>query len=201
VHGGKRTKRKAENIETEYYTIQTDNLKAGGEYSVLLTSVTDRMSCKEFLKAQTSFKVRGERPKAYFGLIEGKRATRMLEGKKIQLPLRLTGKPRWKLSYRNLNDPDNIRTEILASSNANLGITSEGRYELLSVQDDVCPGTIDESGKQFSVEWIPRPRVSVHEGPAMKLTSGKYVKDPVCEGDVDSFEVSLTGTLSTRGNT
>lgn len=194
VHGGKRLKKKVEKIETELYTIQTDKLKSGGDYSILLTGVMDRMGCKEFLKEEAHFKVRGERPKAYFGQIEGKRSTRMLEGKRVQLPIRLTGKPRWTVTYRNINEPGSQRIELMSNSNSNLDITSEGTYELVDVRDDFCPGTIDESGKQFVVSWVPRPQVSIPEGPTMKaVKEGKFVKDAVCEGDVDSFEIAFTG--------
>jgi nucleoporin POM152 len=42
---------------------------------------------------------------------------------------------------------------------------------------------------------VARPSLSVPESTAL-LEGSKYIKDAVCEGDEDSFDVSLTGKLS-----
>ncbi|KAF2760866.1 nucleoporin Pom152 [Pseudovirgaria hyperparasitica] len=194
VHGGKRSKRKEEDISGPDFKIQTEPLKSGGDYSLVLTGITDRLGCKEFLDKTAKFKVRNERPKAYFGLIEGKRSLQILEGKKVRLPLRLTGKPNWMATYRNLEQPEKKLTILLTRENDALEVSQSGTYELVSLYDANCPGSIEESGKRFDVGWVPRPGISIPENPSMTLSGDRYIKNAVCEGDEDSFDVMISGT-------
>ncbi|KAF2266237.1 hypothetical protein CC78DRAFT_567104 [Lojkania enalia] len=191
IHNGKRTKHSVE-VKEEIHTIKTHQLKNGGEYIVALASITDKMGCKEYLDDQTRVNVRHERPRAYFGHIEGKHSIMALEGKDVELPLRLTGIPPWTLEYENLDLRD---AKIITMQNANdrLDIKVQGVYQLLSVSDSVCPGFIDEKDSQFSVSWIPRPEISVLESASMLFEGNNYVKEAVCEGDEDSFDVALIG--------
>jgi nucleoporin POM152 len=191
VHNGKRAKHSVETSD-EYYTIRTDKLKSGGEYIVTLTSVTDKMGCKEFLQAEARVNVRHERPKAYFGHIEGRRAIKALEGKVVGLPLRFTGTGPWRLQYENQATKE-VKKDNFQTANAFLDVKTDGTYKLLSVQDSVCPGLIEEKTSQFDVSWVARPTLSIAESPAVVLDGGKYVKDPVCEGEEDAFDVSLSG--------
>ncbi|KAF2752010.1 hypothetical protein M011DRAFT_415052 [Sporormia fimetaria CBS 119925] len=191
VHNGKRTKRSV-SVEGQHYTITTPKLNNGGEYIISLASVTDKMNCKEFLKAEAKLNVRHERPKAYFGQIDGKQAIMALEGKKVQLPLRLTGSGPWQLQYENL-DTNEVQSVNIRDANTNLPIENQGTYQLLRVRDSVCPGFIDERSSQFSVGWISRPSVSIPESSSMTLQDGKYLREDVCEGDEDSFDVVLQG--------
>ena len=191
VHNGKRIKRTIE-TEEEYYTIKTEKLRSGGEYIVTLASISDKMGCKEFLKEETRVNVRHERPKAYFGHIEGKQAIMALEGRAIGLPLRFTGHGPWKLEYENL-DTKEVRRETFQNANALLDVKTDGTYQLLSVKDAVCPGLVEEKADQFLVQWVARPKLSVPESEVIVLEGGKYTKEPVCEGDEDALEVSLHG--------
>lgn len=193
VHSGKRTKHTAKDIEDEHYTIRTDKLKNGGEYTLSLVSVTDRLGCKEFLKEEAKINVRHERPKAYFGQIEGKRSVRTLEGKTVQLPLRLTGTGPWVLEYNNLDSSKGLEQRRISKANDWLETSGKGTYQLLSVQDSICPGSVDEQSNQFEVSWIPRPEIKVPESSTTKFVGGKYVKNDVCEGDEDTFDIILTG--------
>lgn len=194
IHNGKRTKY-APKIEEEHFTIRTQKLTSGGEYTVSLISITDRMGCKETLNEETKVKVRHERPKAYFGHIDGKQAVMALEERPVELPVRLTGSGPWKLKYENLNTKQVKRVDM-GQANSKLTINTEGTYQLLSVTDSICPGYIDEKAGQFQVDWIPRPKVSIPESPSMTLEGGKYIREAVCEGDEDSFDVSLSGEYS-----
>lgn len=191
VHNGKREK-KSVSVDQDHYTVKTDRLKNGGEYIVSLVSVTDTKGCKEFLKAEAKINVRHERPKAYFGTIDGQSEVMALEGKSVDLPVRLTGQGPWKLEYENMDTKEVFRPEI-RQANHKLHIRTEGTYQLVSVKDAVCPGFIDEKASQFSVGWIPRPKISVPEKSYKAFDHGKYIRDPVCEGDEDSFDVSLSG--------
>lgn len=194
VHAGKRTKHTVKDIEDDEYTIRTEKLKNGGEYTLSLVSVIDRLGCKEFLKEDAKVIVRHERPKAYFGQIEGKRDVRTLEGKPVQLPLRLTGTGPWILDYNNIDLPNGLEQKRIYKANSWLETKSEGTYELLSVRDSICPGSIDDKSNQFVVSWISRPEIKIPETSTIVFEKGRYIKDAVCEGDEDSFDVTLTGT-------
>ncbi|KAI4955395.1 hypothetical protein J4E91_001255 [Alternaria rosae] len=190
VHNGKRTKRAIE-TETAHYVIRTDKLSSGGEYVVALTSVTDKSKCKEVLKQEARVNVRHERPKAYFGHIEGKQSVLALESRQVGLPLRFTGSGPWLLEYENLKTKE-VKKDSFQNPNSWLDVKTDGTYQLISVKDSVCPGLIDEKADQFDVSWVARPSLSVPESSAV-LEGSKYIKDAVCEGDEDSFDVSLTG--------
>ncbi|KAL6703467.1 hypothetical protein ACN47E_009641 [Coniothyrium glycines] len=191
LHNGKRAKHSIETND-EVYTIKTDKLSSGGEYVVTLTSVTDQAQCKEFLKEEARVHVRHERPKAYFGTIEGKQSIKALEGRQIGLPLRFSGQGPWRLEYENLNTKE-VKKQTFQNPNSHLDVSRDGTYQLLSVRDSVCPGLIDEkAGDQFDVSWIERPSLSIAETTAV-FEGGKYVKEPVCEGDEDGFDISVHG--------
>lgn len=193
VHNGKRKKYSVD-IDEPHYTIKTEKLTNGGEYTVSLASITDKSNCKMFLKEEAKVNVRHERPKAYFGHIEGKQNVMALEGKAVELPLRLTGTGPWKLDYENLDTKELLQTNV-EKANDNLAIKTEGTYHLVSVRDSVCPGFIDEKASQFSVGWVPRPKLSIPTSASMIFEGGNFIKEAVCEGDEDSFDVTLTGKL------
>ncbi|EAT80514.1 hypothetical protein HBI56_190460 [Parastagonospora nodorum] len=191
VHNGKRAKHTVD-ISDEHYTIRTDKLSSGGEYVVTLTSVSDKVGCKEYLQEEARVNVRHERPKAYFGHIEGRQAVRALEGRTVGLPLRFTGNGPWRLEYENLATKE-IKKETFQTANSFLDVKTDGTYQLLSVKDSVCPGLIEEKASQFDVSWVARPALSIAETPAIIVEGGKYIRDAVCEGEDDSFDISLSG--------
>lgn len=195
VHGGTRQKQTVQNIENERYTIYTGKLVSGGEYTLALTSVTDKSGCKAFLEQEAIIEVRRQRPKASFGQIEGKRKTQTLEGKKVSLPVRLTGESPWTVHYRRHEDSDS-RTVVKTFKYANdiLELTPAGMYELIDVHDASCPGSVDGSASNFEVLWIQRPSLGVAGSGMIERVGYKYVKKEICEGDEDAVDVSLTGT-------
>lgn len=192
VHNGKRNKQTVD-VEGNHYTIKTPSLRNGGEYTVALISIVDGMQCKDFLKNQEAkVQVRHERPKAYFGLVDGKQSIMALEDRKVDLPLRLSGVGPWSVEYENLDTNQKERVRV-TGPNAPLPITQQGTYRLLSVRDSVCPGFVEEKASTFNVGWIARPQISIPETPSIIFQDNKYIKDAVCEGDEDSFEVALSG--------
>jgi nucleoporin POM152 len=195
VQAGKRKKHQIQDIQDEYYTIVTDKLTSGGEYTLSLVSITDRQGCKEFLNQQSKINVRHERPKAYFGLIDGKRAIRTLERNQVQLPLKLTGTGPWQLGYKT---PHGFESQRVHSANDFITTKEDGTYELVSVRDGICPGTIDERANRFELAWVPRPELKIGETSTLTLQGGVYVKDAVCEGEEDSFDVVLGGKCHLR---
>ena len=200
VRGAKRKKHKIEDIESEVLTLTTERLSEGGEYLISLTSVTDGSGCKIPLKEEAKIEVRHQKPKASFGLLDGKRTTLTLEDKKIKLPLKLSGEPPWTIHYRRNQDSvaTNMKT-ILKYSNDHLDVHAPGTYELVDVSDATCPGVIESSAGTFEVVWIGRPSLSIVKSSSIELQNDRYVKQAVCEADQDSFEVSMTGNPPYHG--
>ncbi|KAL8912268.1 MAG: hypothetical protein Q9171_002723 [Xanthocarpia ochracea] len=195
VHHGRRQKRKIDGIENNIYTLTTDELNSGGEYSLALTAVTDKSGCKVSLEQETKIEVALQRPKAAFGLIEGQRTISALEDKKVKLPLRLQGESPWTVQYRNLGQAgESPVTKILENTNDEIEVKEAGTYEIVHVDDATCPGNVDAAANRFSVEWIPRPSVHVSESVAIELQQDRYVKKGICEGDEDAVDLAFTGT-------
>ncbi|KAL8735662.1 MAG: hypothetical protein Q9166_000831 [cf. Caloplaca sp. 2 TL-2023] len=195
VHHGRRQKRKIDGIESNVYTLETDELSSGGEYSLALTAVTDKSGCKVSLEQETKIEVALQRPKASFGLIEGQRTVSALEDKKVKLPLRLQGESPWTVQYRNLDHVGyDLTTTTFRNSNDEIKVKETGTYELIRVDDATCPGNVDAASNRFTVEWVPRPGVQVSESAAIERQQDIYVKRGICEGDEDAVEISFTGT-------
>ena len=193
LKGSRKTSHTIDKIGEEIYTLWTDKLVEGGEYSLTLASVTDNSGCEVFLDEEAKISVRHQRPKAAFSEIDGQRSTLILEGRKAKIPLRLTGEPPWTVEYRRAGQVEVPRLISLSSGNDFLELTEQDVYELVDVKDAVCPGTVDRSASQFEVLWIARPTVRLANSFSVEEQESKHVKRPVCEGDQDSLEVSLTG--------
>ena len=195
VHHGRRQKRKIDRIENNIYTLTTDELNSGGEYSLALTAVTDKSGCKVSLEQETKIEVALQRPKAAFGLIEGQRTISALEDKKVKLPLRLQGESPWTVQYRNLGQAgESPITKTFKNTNDEIEVKEAGTYEIVHVDDATCPGNVDAAANRFSVEWIPRPSVYVLESAAIELQQDRNVKKAICEGDEDAVDLTFTGT-------
>lgn len=198
VHNGQRRKAETKDIQESLYVLQTESLKTGGEYSLMLKSITDKSGCKVLLDQVAKIEVGLQKPKASFGQLEGKRSISALEGKAINLPLRLQGEPPWIVTYENLDEQEKTLPVKLKQTflhdNDQLEIKKAGTYEITNVQDASCPGSVDLSANQFVVRWIPRPTLSIVESSLVELVDGKYVKQGICEGDEDSTQISFSGT-------
>ncbi|KAL8673347.1 MAG: hypothetical protein Q9168_002226 [Polycauliona sp. 1 TL-2023] len=195
VHHGRRQKRKKDGIKDNIYTLTTDELSNGGEYSLALTAVTDKSGCKVSLEQETKIEVALQRPKAAFGLVEGQRNVLALEDKKVQIPLRLQGESPWTIQYRNLDHTAEApTTALLRNSNDEIEVKAAGTYELVHVDDATCPGNVDAIANRFSVAWVPRPSVRVPESAAIGYQHDRFVKKGICEGDEDAVELVFTGT-------
>ena len=195
VHGGKRSKHKLPDITEDSYALTTGPLTEGGEYTVALVSVQDRSGCRVFLSQETKIDVTQQRPRASFGHLEGKHTVKTLEGRKVALPVRLSGKSPWTVHYRNKNDSsrDAVTLKKLTLKNDMLEVSREGTYELLEVRDALCPGVVDDSASIFEVRWIPRPSIRVTGSSVVVPVGDSYIKKEVCEGDEDAMELTLTG--------
>ncbi|SLM40169.1 hypothetical protein LPUS_10891 [Lasallia pustulata] len=195
VHGDTRQKQTIENVESERHTIYTGKLVDGGEYTLALISVTDKSGCKAVLEQEAIIEVRRQRPKASFGQIEGANKMQTLEGKKINLPVRLTGESPWTVHYRRREDSDSgPSVTTFKYANDVLELSTAGIYELVDVYDASCPGSVDELANSFQVLWIQRPSLRVAESGMMERVGSKAIRRDVCEGDEDAVGISLTGT-------
>jgi nucleoporin POM152 len=193
VRGNNRKRHSLKDINGDQFIIDTGALTKGGDYTLALASVTDRMGCKEFLKQEAKINVRHQRPKVSFGQIEGSRGIKTLQGKTMKLPLKLTGEAPWTVRYRNLRDPEHSHKIKVDSPNGLFATSEEGMYELLEVNDAICPGAVDENAKKFSIDWIERPQLRIPETSYDRVEGDKYIKNDVCEGEDDLVNVHFSG--------
>lgn len=197
VHDGKKKQHKITDIQSDKYKIKTDALSQGGEYSLALASIQDKSGCRNFLQDELKISVRRQRPRAAFGLIDGKWKTTAVEGSKVKLPVRLTGEGPWKIAYRNVQDNSQAIERTLSSGNDFLSVQSRGKYEIMDVSDNQCHGAVDSKAATFEVDWFPRPELGLVQTESISQHHGKFLKQDVCEGDIDGFEISLKGELAT----
>lgn len=98
------------------------------------------------------------------------------------------------------------QTVKVNQANGELLVNEEGRYELLEIKDRYCPGDIQRSESLFSVDFLPRPTLSVHPGDNQTklqrwLPIGHHnhaQRKPVCLNAMDSVDLSLAGEHSAQ---
>lgn len=195
VHSGRRTKQRISEVEEDHHTITTPPLSNGGEYSIVLTGVTDKDGCRETLQQDAKVQVRHQRPKAAFGLVEGQSSLRTLEGKYVDIPLRLSGEGPWTVDYQFHDRQNTTRTHTkeVKSPNDLIRTKDPGHYEILRVRDAVCPGVVEGGANRFDISWIGRPVVSVNPNTVLRAVDDHYERRAICEGEEDAFEVFLNG--------
>ncbi|EMD00253.1 hypothetical protein BAUCODRAFT_84004 [Baudoinia panamericana UAMH 10762] len=192
VHNGKRANYALTDIKSKRLALATEHLHEGGDYTIALISVTDKMGCKEFLKGETKISVRHQKPRVAFGQIDGRRTLDTLEGKSVELPLRLSGEAPWTVALR---DQAGKTHDIAANTpNDQIKVSAAGIYELLSVKDASCPGQVDDQANTFEIKTVPRPEVRVPEDQVAAHSGNKLVKTEVCEGEDDAIEVLFKGS-------
>ncbi|UKZ49582.1 hypothetical protein TrVGV298_003829 [Trichoderma virens] len=194
IHDGKRKPGRAEKIKDTTFKIQTSTLSKGGEYILALSSVQDQRGCRTFLQDQLKISVRRQRPRGAFGLIEQKNSIMAIEDTALRLPLRLQGEAPWTVSYRNLDGPSDIITKTITGPNDYLLVRSRGTYELVDIVDKQCPGTVEPTASKFEVDWFPRPEITIVPSKSITEAGGVFVKQEICEGDIDGFEVKMKGS-------
>lgn len=197
VHGKKREKHTVES-EDDRITIQSRSLTSGGEYSLALLGVTDKMGCREALTQDAKIFVRHQKPRAAFGFIDGRQSIKILESKTVDLPLRLSGDGPWEIEYE-YKKPGSERSQALGKERARnnndiISVRQEGTYEIKSVRDARCPGSVDEKSSKFDVAFIPRPHILPSEAPQHTIWEDRIMRNAVCEGDEDAIVLALRGT-------
>jgi nucleoporin POM152 len=194
VHSGRRLKFQLKDIEDDKTRFTTPNFIEGGEYTVALTSVTDRLGCKEFLKDERRISVRHQTPKVAFSTIDGRRSVDMAEDKKAALPLRLmAGEGPWTVQY---TDPAGKPHQMTAyKPNEEIYASAAGTYELTGLKDSSCPGQVDETANRFDVSLIPRPEMRIARN-SEKDTADTAFRPDICEGDEDAVDIYFKGRPS-----
>lgn len=192
LHAGKRKTHQLREIKETMAKITTPSLTEGGDHTIALVSVTDRMGCKEFLKAETHVTVRHQTPKVAFSTIDGERSIDMREGNKAELPLRLmTGEAPWNVEYL---DSDGLSQSLKASKpNEKLTVSRPGTYKLVGLSDRMCPGQVDPAANEFTVSVIPRPEMRIVPGDRETEERGTLTKQGICEGDEDAVDMLFKG--------
>jgi nucleoporin POM152 len=193
VHGGKRTKSKIGDILESEYTIRTPQLHNGGEYTISLVRVSDPRNCPESLTEDLKFNVQLQRPKAAFGLVDGKRSIQAVEGTRQTIPLKLTGERPWLVEVRKIGDTSPSLSNHFDSPNSELRIDRAGTYEIVSVHDSVCNGQVEDGANKFTVSWIDRPQLRISDSPTVDKIGANYRKSEVCEGDEDYLDIAFSG--------
>ena len=189
VHAGKRRKER-KHAEQDLVDIELPSLD-GGEHTIVLTGVQDKSKCKTSLKEERKIEVRPEQPRAAFGDIEGKRSILALQGKAVQLPLRLQGLSPWTVEVKNLETESRTQHKF-QNPNGVVSVDKPGTYEIVSVRDS-CPGFVDPTANTFNVAWIARPTLAIADNQVHKEGTTTYRKAAVCEGDESHLALALSG--------
>ena len=191
VHSGRRLKEQLTGVEGYKTSFTTKKFAEGGEYTVALTSITDRLGCKEFLKDERRISVRHQTPKVAFSTINGHRSIEMPEDKKGALPIRLmAGEGPWTVQY---TDPTGRSHQMTASNpNDKIDAPIPGTYELTGLKDSSCPGQVDDTANKFGVSLIPRPQMRIARS-SDEDTADTVFKPAICEGDEDAVEIFFKG--------
>ena len=192
VHNGKRTKKSKKDITDNFVQLSTGVLSDGGDYTIALVSIKDHAGCPQFLKDEAKVSVRHQKPKVSFGQIEGRRTVDTLEGKKVPLPLRLVGEGPWTVKYSDSKGKEH--TVRPKGPNEKLDVDQAGMYELLDVRDNICPGLVDSTAKDFQINWIARPEYRISPNDIENQSGKALVRSEVCEGDEDAVEVLFKGS-------
>ena len=196
IHAGKRKKEHVY-AEGDFHIIRVPSQTEGGEYSVILTGVEDKMKCRTSLKDERKVQVRPEQPRASFGDVDGQRSISALEGKDPKLPIRLKGVAPWTIEVKNLDDGSGLIEHRFKDANSLVPVNRPGTYEIVSVKDS-CPGFVDPKANIFSVSWVARPKLSIKDPQAEPEGATTFRKAPICQGDDSSLALGLSGNAPFR---
>ncbi|KAL0073492.1 hypothetical protein F4703DRAFT_1947459 [Phycomyces blakesleeanus] len=183
----------SEVVDSNKHTINIPHIDKPGKYVVSLEKIQDSNNCVKELEARdVVIDVRKDRPTASFYADSIKGTTvEVTEGTVVKLPLRLTGEGPWKVTYRNveLDGPD-YRSTVAYSPNEPLPVREAGHYELLSVEDSICQGTVFRP--DYFIEWASRPTLSIPND-RKDVEQGGYIHPPVCKGTGDALDLQFNG--------
>ncbi|KAG0152559.1 hypothetical protein CROQUDRAFT_650003 [Cronartium quercuum f. sp. fusiforme G11] len=181
-------------IESSYavlnVSIPSQYVTKGGSFTLSLVSITDGNGCLRNLTVpDLNIEVHRTKPTAkFYSAIGDERKFVGREGELVRIPMRLTGNGPWSIEYA-IEGSAHSSEKTVYNPNAHLEVSKAGRYELLAVHDQHCPGTVDSSSASFVVEWLPRPSIRLEN-----QDQGVVLRPPVCEMVDDGVELDLTGS-------
>ncbi|RIA95339.1 hypothetical protein C1645_757783 [Glomus cerebriforme] len=182
-------------IQGPSYVITSPPFDNPGTYTVTLKKVNDSQGCSQILNNDDFVTINVKRDKPTVGFRNSHEILWFLEGGNVDLPLQLTGNPRWDVTYIYHRDMNNVRKAYdLANPNSYLTVTGPGRYELLEVKDSYCLGKVIPEKKEIEVRWYPRPSLRIAEGEAETLPqTGYFKRNSICAGKEDTLGLVLQG--------
>ncbi|PWN43232.1 hypothetical protein IE81DRAFT_301054 [Ceraceosorus guamensis] len=173
--------------------------KSGGLVTMSLISVKDGRGCERALVGSDRFfDVQREEPTVAFELLgtrERANEVNLLQGEKARLPLRLVGNAPWTVNMALVDDVSSAKTLQLASSDAFVEVDQPGTWELRSVRDAHCAGSVIVERSKFHVHPIPRPTIAfdVDSGNLAPSGNDSLIRNAVCIGQPDAVDIVLTG--------
>ncbi|CEH17446.1 hypothetical protein CBOM_03487 [Ceraceosorus bombacis] len=173
--------------------------RSGGLVTMSLISVKDGRGCERALVGSDRFfDVQREKPTIGFELLgtrERANEVNLLQGEKARLPLRLVGNAPWTVNLALVDDVSSARTLDLASSDALVEVDQPGTWELRSVRDAHCAGSVIAERSKFHVHSIPRPTIAfdVDSGNLAPSGNDSLIRKAVCVGQPDAVDIVLTG--------
>lgn len=191
VHNGKRRKY-TKHSEEDLNLVELPEQPEGGDYTVILAGVQDRLRCKTSLQEERTVRVRPEQPQAAFGDIDGKRILRTLDGKSVKLPLRLKGFAPWSVEIKNLDLDSRPVEKHIKQPNDFYAVDRPGTYEIVSVRDR-CQGFVNPKASQFTVAIVPRPTMTINDDEITQERNGVYRKPAVCQGGDSTLGLGFSG--------
>lgn len=182
-------------IQSPSYVIISPPFDNPGTYTVTLKKIVDSQGCSQILNNDDSVTINVKRDKPTVGFRNSHEILWFLEGGSVELPLQLTGNPRWDVTYIYHLDMDNVRKAYnLVNPNSFLTVTEPGRYELLEVKDSYCLGKVIPEKKEIEAKWLPKPFLRIAEGEAEPLLqTGYFKRNSICAGKEDTLGLVLQG--------
>ncbi|PWN28104.1 hypothetical protein BDZ90DRAFT_271228 [Jaminaea rosea] len=182
----------------------------GGSMTISLVSIRDGKNCERSLTtSDVNVEIRRVHPTAAFVVPGSKAAQRtavlqgeslILEGQEAKLPLRLEGEGPWKVEYRREGDAVPVTT-TLHSPEAEIVVDRPGVFQLVSVHDAYCQGSVVQQSSRWNVEVRRRPVVAFDAASAASVGGqgrsskqqqlSSLIRPPVCRGVPDSANLLL----------
>lgn len=191
VHNGKR-KKYSKHSEENTSIVELPEQPEGGDYTIILAGVQDRLKCKTALQEERTIRIRPEQPQAAFGEIDGKRIVRTLDGKEVKIPLRLKGFAPWHVQIKNLDVDSRPVEREFKQANGFYKADRPGTYEIVAVRDQ-CEGIVNSKANTFTVATVPRPTLQVKDDEISQGSVGTFRKPAVCQGEDSTLGLVLSG--------
>lgn len=188
-------KKKVKDIKANSYDLEVEVPKQiaekGGSVIVALDSIKDSKGCERPLTAP-DLTINVHRTKPSVSFVDPRRSD-MLEGKAVDLPIRLAGEGPWTVRYVHKEKGGKPVEVKLDKSDSILSILEPGTYEILDVRDHHCPGVVLKSRETHIVTVKARPTAKFEGQGLQKVKADILSRPPVCLGTPDSVGIQVNG--------